>query len=756
MKTRYFYWLVLLIAAHSAAHAQSKLQGTVTDSLTGEALPGVNVSLPEIDKGTLSGADGAWELRNLPKGTFRIQFRMEEYKTVVRTVTLSGADQTLNFALSPMVVESHGIIISGAFPTEQDNNPVEVIQFDKEDMLKTGEPTLMGSLATKPGISQVSTGVGIGKPVIRGLSSNRVLVYTQGVRLENQQWGDEHGLGVSDIGISKVEVIKGPSSLLYGSDAMGGVIHVIEEEPAMAGTIGGDAGVSLFSNTLGGSADAGLKGSGKIFRAGVRAGYRNHADYQTGGNYRVGLTRFNEQVIKTHAGITLPWLVSNLRYSYNRTNVGIPDGLASSGTSRDLGDLPHQELGTHLLTLQNLLLAGKHKFKVNAGYILNQRAEYEFHDHGGGIPDHVDRALDMNLGTATYDVKWQSPTMGRLDLTAGLQGMFQRNTNRGEELLIPDAQVADAGVLAVARLAFSKLQFQGGLRADHRSISTPEMGVPGDEGYFVALQRRFSSVNGAAGLVLNPGGKWLMRFNVASGFRAPNLAELHSNGVHHGTLRYEVGDVNLKQERNAEADLGFHFHSDHLTAEISLFNNYIRDYIYLAPQDTMIDSTDVFAYVQGDANLNGGEAGIDIHPHPLDWLHLEFTGMLVNARRVGGDALPLIPPVRLTASVRGEFKKLGPLHEVWVNASAVQVLAQRAVSAAESETPGYFLLNASAGFKTGSGEGAVELIIAGNNLLNAAYFDHLSRLRRDNIYNIGRNITITARVPFVIKKNSGV
>jgi iron complex outermembrane recepter protein len=736
-------------------YAQNNVSGVLIDSLTEESLAGVRVSFPELEKGTLTDTKGYFEFQNLPNGTFIIQAGLQEYKTIISKVTLAeGQSLKLRIKLTPMVVESHGIIISGAFPTEQDNNPVEVIQLEKTDLLKTGEPTLMGALSTRPGIAQVSTGANIGKPVIRGLSGNRVLVYTQGIRLENQQWGDEHGLGVSDVGIGKVEIIKGPSSLLYGPDAMGGVIHILEEGPADIGTVQGDAGLSVYSNTIGASGDAGIKGSGKIFRGGIRVGYRNHADYQTGSAYRVSFTRFNEQVLKANVGFNLPWIVSSVRYNYTGTNVGIPEELEPSETARGTADIPHQALANQLITWQNLLLLGKHKIKVNIGYMRNRRVEFE-HEHSADTTmseEIISEGINMDLTTASYDLKWELPAPGKFHLTTGLQGMFQQNKNRGEELLIPDSRVMDAGLMSVARWDLSKLQLQGGLRLDTRRIETPEMGIVDSAGYFSPLTRTFASVNGAAGFVYKASEKFLIRFNAATGFRSPNLAELHSNGEHHGTSRYEIGDLNLGQERNFEGDLGAHFHSDHLTLDLSLFNNYIRDYIYLSPLDSVIEGLDAFAYLQGDANLNGGEISIDLHPHPLDWLHLELTGMLVNGRLMDGGNLPLIPPVRLTANLRGEFKSFAFMRDVWVMAGVVNVLAQNAVAIAEEETLGYFLLNLGAGGKVGNKINAPEIILTVNNILNESYFDHLSRLRRDNIFNIGRNISFTVRVPFTIKK----
>ncbi len=143
------------------------------------------------------------------------------------------------------------VILSAPFDKLQSENVMKIESKSMETLKKAGAPTLMQGISNIPGVAEITTGTGIGKPVIRGLSGNRVLVYTQGVRLENQQFGNEHGLGMNDSGIESVEVIKGPASLLYGSDALGGVLYLNPEKFAYQGETKVDVSQSFFSNTLG-------------------------------------------------------------------------------------------------------------------------------------------------------------------------------------------------------------------------------------------------------------------------------------------------------------------------------------------------------------------------------------------------------------------------------------------------------------------------------------------------------------------------
>lgn len=216
------------------------------------------------------------------------------------------------------------VIVSTPFHKLQSENVMKVERADIEELKDLGAVTLSDGLTKIAGVESVSTGVGIGKPVIRGLSANRVLVYTQGVRMENQQFGAEHGLGINGSGIESVEVIKGPASLLYGSDAMGGVLYFNPEKFTTANNTEGDLNLNYFTNTEGMSANIGLKSSGEKLKFLVRGGYASHIDYKTGNDARLTNSRFKEYDLKTGLGYQSTEFKTELRYNYNASNLGIP------------------------------------------------------------------------------------------------------------------------------------------------------------------------------------------------------------------------------------------------------------------------------------------------------------------------------------------------------------------------------------------------------------------------------------------------
>ena len=254
-----FIKLLFLLAVLSA-NAQNSISGKVTDK-NSNPLSTVEIYAQEIHKGTTSNEDGTYLLNNIPKGKIKITFTYLGYKSVTKIIELTSKNDTLNVQLEESSFEMDEIIISTPFNKLQSDNVMKVERLTAESMKKLGVTTLSEGITNIAGVSQISTGTSIGKPVIRGLSGSRVLVYTQGIRLENQQFGGEHGLGINDAGIESIEVIKGPASLLYGSDALGGVLYLNPEKFASENKDEVNFSQRFFSNTLGSNSSIGLKTS---------------------------------------------------------------------------------------------------------------------------------------------------------------------------------------------------------------------------------------------------------------------------------------------------------------------------------------------------------------------------------------------------------------------------------------------------------------------------------------------------------------
>ena len=724
--------IALFLGISALLQAQNSISGTVTD-LRNQPLKGVAVYISELSKGTSTDENGKYLFSNLPNRNLRISFTLMGFGVQNKTVSSALKETTLNILLEETIFEMDEIIVSTAFNKIQSQNVMKVEHESIKNLQRKGTATLIEGLATIPGVSQVSTGTSIGKPVIRGLSGNRVLVYSQGVRIENQQFGDEHGLGLNDAGVESVEVIKGPASLLYGSDALGGVLYFNPEKFANANTFKANFSQKYFSNTQGSSSSLGLKTSTDNWKFMTRGSYNTHSDYKMADGDRVTNTRYNETDFKTGIGYSDSNISTVLRYNYNNLDLGIPeDGIGEQTTSKKTG-FPKQGIFNHLLSLNSILYFKNSKLDLDLGYIANDRSEFE---------DSNEAALHMKLKTFNYNVKYHLPKTGKIETIVGVQGMHQTNRNSGEEYLIPDAVTNDFGVFGTANYEWKTNVLQAGLRFDNRKIVTDAQGITGEVGSFEAVDKSFDSFNASLGYKTSLADDLTFRLNVASGFRAPNLAELTSNGVHEGTNRYEVGSSNLKTEQNIQTDLNLEYKNSHFEFFVNGFYNHINNYIYTAATGEIIDSNLVFDYIQDNAKLYGGEVGLHFHPHPLDWLHFETSFESVTGEKENGDYLPLIPANNWDNTIRTEFKIQNWLEDGFATLNVSSTFSQKNVSGFETKSNGYTLVNLGFGGTMKVGKTIFDVNVNGNNLLDKRYIAHLSRLKTDGIPNIGRNIVL--------------
>ncbi len=730
-----------LFAISYISYSQNSLSGTINASDDHAPLEGVSVYFPQLEKGGVTDANGEYSISNLPMGSFNIVASYIGFQTSSKSIAIRAGKNTLDLNLAPSAIEMDEVIVSTPFHKLQRENVMKVEHVNMARLKAAGNMTLVQGITDIPGVSSVSTGMGIGKPVIRGLSSNRVLVYTQGIRLENQQFGDEHGLGLSDAGIESVEVIKGPASLLYGSDAMGGVLYLNPEKFAASNTTNGDINLDYYSNTEGLSANVGVKTSLEKFKFLLRLSGDSHVDYKTGDNERVTNSRFKGYDLKAGIGYQTTNMKTELRYNYNKSTLGIPDTIGEQTTSRN-PDLPFQPIENHILSSKTNVFFENSSLEATLGYTFNNRKELEDSED--------DPALHMNLATFSYNLQYRLPKWGQWETIAALQGMHQTNKNFGEELLIPDATTNDVGAMATSHWHLGERHdIQLGLRYDHRGISTGANGEVGTENYISGLDKDFNSFNAALGYKLNITEELLARFNFATGFRAPNLAELTSNGVHEGTNRFEIGNPDLSNERNLQIDISVEYENEHIEWYINGFYNKINDYIYLQPNGETVEKTPVYVYNQQNANLYGGEIGFHLHPHPLDWLHWETNFQTVMGKLTDGDYLPLIPANNLSNTLRIEFdNRDNKIKSYYAFATLQSTFAQRHVGNFETESDGYNLLNVGLGGTVSIFNQPINVHLSGNNLFNTTYISHLARLKIYGIADIGRNINLGISVPF--------
>ena len=392
MKNIKIILLLILSFKFTVSNSQS-FTGIVLDKEDKTPIPFADIYLVDAKTGTTTDDKGVFKIAHYTQNNIHIQVTSIGYNSIDQMINVDSTKEIV-FYLERGHFELEEILISVPSGKLQRDNIVNVEHKNIKELKQNSPLTLSQAISNIPGVEQNSTGVGIGKPVIRGLSGNRIVTYSQGVRIENQQWGEEHGLGIGEVGIESVEVIKGPASLLYGSDALGGVLYFIDERYAKHNTIEGFVQTRFLSNTLGSINDAGVKINKGKLKFNLFGAYSSHADYQIPNSDRVFNTRFNEKNIKSSFGFNTKNWISNIRYSYLQNNFGITeDAIFASPTQREFV-LPFQTINNHNLSLENIFYSGNSKLNLTLGYSNNYRKEFE--------DDNNRHALGLKLNTISY------------------------------------------------------------------------------------------------------------------------------------------------------------------------------------------------------------------------------------------------------------------------------------------------------------------------------------------------------------------
>jgi len=737
---KHFIILMLLLSLYS--HSQNRISGTITD--TGRLpLAGATVYLPELNKGTYSDINGFYELIDLPDGRIKVLFSYMGYTTQIQPVLLEGNPLVLNVVLETTTLRTEEIVITGGYSSTQHENAVKIESLDLLSRENPASPNFTERLTRIPGVDMISKGTGVSKPVIRGLSMNDILILNNGVRFENYQYSSHHPMGIDEFGYEDVEIIKGPASLLYGSDAIGGVINFIREKPAPVGSITGDYHLQMFTNSLGMVNNFGIKGSTKKTFGGIRIGHKTHADYLEGGGRFVPNSRFNEYSIKLNGGYTGKTGTFRLFYDY----IGETPGLAEDEAVKTVqtrgrnNEEFYLQSGTHLVSSQNLLYFRRYKLNVNAAFQNTELSHIE--------TDRI-HEIQMSLATVTYEAKLYFPSAEGSEYIAGIQGLNQKNSNLNdrEVILLPDAGMFNYSVYGLVQQSFfKKLTLQAGLRYDFKGLETRDAGEPGTLDFRKSLNKRYSSISGSIGGTYHFSDHLLIRANIASAFRTPNIAELTSNGPHES--RFEIGDQDLVPEKSLEADVSTHYHLDNLTLDLAIFTNRINHFIFLTPtMDTTGEGLRIYRYTQEDSRLFGGEAGIHYHPEGWKWLHLEAAFSAVTGKKSDKEYLPLIPAHKINLEARVEKEKIWVLEDAFFALNLKKVFDQNRPAPDETATDGYTLIDISAGGNISTGKQKLFIGLGATNLFDIKYTDHLSTLKEVGYHNPGRNLSLTLSWPF--------
>jgi len=726
----------------------SATSGTVSGRVTtasGAPVAEVLVSLADLHRSTTTDSSGHYAITDVPAGTFTITFQRIGFAPAVRRVVSTGGDVSADVTLRESVLELSGIqVTASANATSALNSPQPTSVRSGDELRESQSPNLGETLQGIAGVHSWSTGPGIGKPVIRGLSSNRVLVLDDGQRLETQQWGDEHSPNVETATAERIEVIRGPASVLYGSDAIGGVVNVVQKDlPDATGVPSFVRGTASAAYSSGNS----LKDGSFDFEGGRGSiGFRGSLSGRSSGDVRTpDYTLWNSGLSQVGGSATVgthgPW--GSVSGSFSQRNERI------SMTDEDSAATPTQRMATSHGRVDLTLPVGAARLEVSTGYERSRRREFE---------DATTPTVGLGLLSQTYlaDVHYHHAPIGQFSGLLGFSGVRNTFDKFGEETLIPPSQQNSAGVYLFEQAEGKAVNVSFGARYDYRHLDVDADTALGNP----ARAHTWNSLIGNVGLLFHLSEPAALVINVGRGFRAPSSFDLYSNGVHEGTVAFERGNPNLRTEKSVNTDVALRAQSDNLSLEVGTFLNLIQDFIYTVPTGT-VDSASgfqIFDVTQGDASLTGFEAAAQWHPTPH--VHLQGTADYVRGQNTSShNPLPNMPPFRATWLFRLESGERpgGEVQHPYVSVSGEMNARQTRMDPAEQQfyadafggvgyqSQSYTLVNfgAGAGLVVGSRTFTVDLSL--RNAFNTRYAEYLSRIKT-NAPDPGMGRSLLARV----------
>ncbi len=799
--------MAILFASTMSFHAQNKiaLHGKVIDKQSGDPLIGASVYFPDLKIGTRTDVAGIYKINNLPKATLLVKVAYIGYQQIVQLINLATTN-SLDFSMNESVAEFGEVVVTGLSNATESNRTSSPISVVTPTKLKQSSATnIIDAISAQPGISQITTGPGISKPVIRGLGYNRVVVVNDGIRQEGQQWGDEHGIEKDEYSVNSVEILKGPASLAYGSDAMAGAINLLPEPTLPEGSIKGNILANYQTNNglIGGSLNIGGNQNGFVWD--IRYSNKLAHAYQNKYDGYVFNSGFKQNNLEAMLGLNKSWGYSHLIFSIYNLVPGIIEGerdhitghfiksIAINDTTTDKvaasnSDylsytplVPYQRIHHYKIVANNNFYLGNGSVETTLGWQENQRQEY------GKVIIPNEYGLYFYLNTLNYEAHYNYPINNNIDLSFGTNGMYQNSQNKGNEFMIPDYNLFDSGFFALAKKSWEKWTLSCGVRYDLRNENGKSLWLDTNgkksenpditsKQQFFAFHSKYQGISGSIGTTYQINDILYTKLNFSKGFRAPNIAEISANGKHEGTVQYLIGSPYLKSEDSYQIDYAFGINSEHAALELDLFYNQISNYIFLEKlqstfgADSLTNGYQTFKYSQGNASLFGGEITLDIHPHPLDWLHFENSFSYVQSTLSNHPDsmryLPLTPAPKLYSEIKAYNKNIGEyFSNSYVSIGVEYYFKQNHFFQAfgtETATSSYTLLNVGIGTDIISKNKTLfSIYISANNLTNVAYQSHLSRLKyldensatgRKGVYNMGQNFSFKLIVPIDINR----
>ena len=702
------------------------------------------------------------------------------------TVVLSAHAQKSDSIKSLLLPD---VVVTESYQQRQAKKSALAVDVVDQDFLRkhfTGN--FMQAMENIPGVQTMDIGSGFSKPMIRGMGFNRIAVLENGIKQEGQQWGADHGLELDAFNIGTVNVLKGPSSLLYGSDAMGGVIAITSPPVPSVDMLFGDVTLlgKSVNGTLGGSFMLGIKKS--FWYAQVRYSEQHFGDYRIPTDTIVYLTQKmpvygrklkNTAGIERNIGFFAQYQRQRYKANYSVSNVyqktgffpgahGIPDvsRVEDDGDSRNM-ELPYSKVNHIKVTTLQQYAWEKLVLSGDFGFQNNHREEWSvFHTHYGSQPvpeKDPDKELAFNLNTLSASVKVRFIGSSSWEHALGWDGQHQRNDISGYSFLLPEYYRSTTGLLWITTYKPNNvISVSGGMRYDYGyiHISSHEDAYLADylrkQGYDEeqvehykwnshAVKKKFGDYSFSLGLVWTPSERHMVKANVGRSFRLPGANELAANGVHHGTFRHEQGDTNLKSEQGWQMDASYNLRYNGFSISVSPFVSWFSNYIFLRPTgewSVLPHAGQIYRYTGAEALFAGTEATIDIHF--LRSFNYRISGEYVYTYNCD-EHIPLSfsPPFSMRNTLTWQRKQV-MLYAEWQS-----IARQNRVDRNEDRTPGANLFHLGGSLNIPiRGNQAIEITLTARNIFNTRYYNHLSFYRKVEIPEPGRNFQLLIKIPF--------
>ena len=707
----------------------------------------VDVFLADQNIITKTDANGMFFFdEDLPNNTYINFFKNGYISQLVKykkTTDFKIVLQKLHVTLDEVgVVESY---------SELGNSRLTSIEKKSLDRVFTSENSMVESITQLSGVDIISSGQGIQKVVVRGLSGMRVVTFLNGMQINNQQWANDHGIGFSDLGLGEVELIKGSSALKYGSEAIGGLLYFKDEPFVSSQKLSGYFATKFSNSSYLTSNQFGIKWNQKNLFFNLFGQYALSTDYRLPDGTYLFNSRYNQRAIKFSVAHRFKKLQNIFRYQYHFENPGIPghahvlnpaeiDIVDITSSSVDLSDdykfsVPYQLVNNNLFTFQSNYMLNNLKLSMHAGYFLNNLKEHEKWTR----PDFDISIKHLQLSpNVRYNVD-------KFTFNLGSQISLLNNINNQDKRLVPDASSINVGPYAIVDFEDENFGFNYGIRFDYKSLEC-------NDTYFdINYDNEFSSTSFSAGLYYKLS-KNTIRLTYSGAYRAPHFSELFSNGVHHGTNRYEIGNINLDIEKANQIDLKYQWANDHFGVVLNPFFQDISNFISITPTDSFQNNYRKYNYMQYESvTMTGVEMNLHYHPHQLHNLHLEQSySFLQTTNKDDQYGLAMVPANSIKTKILfdfAEYENIAKYKFSYISLYHTYKFKQENFAQYEELTKSYNVLNFSLGFKLNK---KLDCRLGINNLLNEEYSPHTSRIRgvAGGVPNPARFYTIDLRYDF--------